>query len=47
MSDDLALCRPVLTADAMRAADQRTIEEYGMPGFALMETAGRGAACVC
>lgn len=34
---------PVLSAAAMRAADQYTIEEYGIPGFALMESAGRGA----
>lgn len=36
--------RPVLTADAMRAADEFTIEEFGISGFTLMETAGRGAA---
>ncbi len=35
---------PVLTADAMREADRFTIEEYGVPGFTLMESAGRGAA---
>ena len=34
---------PVLTADAMRDADRFTIEEYGVPGFTLMESAGRGA----
>ena len=33
---------PALTADAMRAADQFTIEEYGIPSFTLMESAGRG-----
>ena len=32
---------PLLTAPAMRSADQRTIEEYGIPGFTLMESAGR------
>ncbi|RMH57126.1 MAG: bifunctional ADP-dependent NAD(P)H-hydrate dehydratase/NAD(P)H-hydrate epimerase, partial [Bacteroidetes bacterium] len=35
---------PVLTAQAMREADRRTIEDFGLPGFTLMETAGRGAA---
>ncbi|PQJ35573.1 bifunctional ADP-dependent (S)-NAD(P)H-hydrate dehydratase/NAD(P)H-hydrate epimerase [Salinibacter sp. 10B] len=35
---------PALTADAMRAADEYTIEEYGIPSFTLMESAGRGAA---
>ncbi|WP_103029365.1 NAD(P)H-hydrate dehydratase [Salinibacter altiplanensis] len=39
-----SLCPPALTAEAMRAADQYTIEEYGLPGFTLMETAGRGCA---
>ena len=35
---------PVLTADAMRAADMYTIDTYGIPSFTLMESAGRGAA---
>lgn len=35
---------PVLTAEAMRAADERAIQEYGIPSFTLMESAGRGAA---
>jgi NAD(P)H-hydrate epimerase len=35
---------PLLTADAMRAADEHTIEDYGLPGFTLMESAGRGCA---
>lgn len=35
---------PALTADAMQAADRYTIEEYGLPGFTLMESAGRGCA---
>lgn len=35
---------PVLSAAAMREADRYTIEDYGIPGFTLMETAGRGAA---
>ena len=37
------LLPPVLSASAMRAADQQTIEEYGIPGFTLMESAGRAA----
>ena len=36
--------RPALTAEAMRAADHFTIETFGIPGYTLMETAGRGAA---
>ncbi|WP_118840082.1 NAD(P)H-hydrate dehydratase [Salinibacter ruber] len=43
-SDAEALCPPVLTAGAMQAADRYTIEEYGLPSFTLMETAGRGCA---
>ncbi|MEX2400378.1 MAG: NAD(P)H-hydrate dehydratase [Rhodothermales bacterium] len=35
---------PVLTAAAMRAADAYTIDRFGIPGFTLMESAGRGAA---
>lgn len=35
---------PALTAEAMREADRFTIEEYGLPGFTLMESAGRGCA---
>jgi len=35
---------PALTADAMRAADRFTIEDYGIPSFTLMEAAGRGCA---
>ncbi|PSQ97675.1 MAG: bifunctional ADP-dependent NAD(P)H-hydrate dehydratase/NAD(P)H-hydrate epimerase [Bacteroidetes bacterium SW_9_63_38] len=34
----------VLTAEAMQAADHFAIEEYGLPSFTLMETAGRGSA---
>lgn len=34
---------PVLSTAAMRAADRATIESLGVPGFALMETAARGA----
>ncbi len=35
---------PVLTAAAMRAVDRETIDTFGIPGFTLMETAGREAA---
>lgn len=35
---------PVLTADAMREADRYTIEDFGISGRTLMETAGRDAA---
>jgi len=38
------LCPPALTAEAMRAADRYTIDEYGIPSFTLMEVAGRGCA---
>lgn len=34
---------PVLTAEAMRAADATTIDDLGVPGFTLMESAGRAA----
>lgn len=34
---------PALTADAMRKADRLTIETFGIPGFTLMESAGRAA----
>ncbi|HUF09299.1 MAG TPA: NAD(P)H-hydrate dehydratase [Rhodothermales bacterium] len=34
---------PVLTGAAMRHADEDTISNLGIPGFALMEIAGRGA----
>lgn len=34
----------ILSAAAMRRADRRTIEEFGIPSFALMETAARGVA---
>ena len=34
----------VLTADAMREADRYTIEDYGLPGFTLMESAARAAS---
>ena len=35
---------PLLGADAMRAADRATIQDWGVPGRVLMETAGREAA---
>jgi len=35
---------PVLTADEMRRADRRTIEEVGLPGVVLMENAGAAVA---
>ena len=37
---------PLLSAEAMRAADEATIEHLGIPGFTLMETAARGVAAV-
>ena len=37
---------PVLTAGEMRGADRWTIEEFGIPGRILMETAGRDAALI-
>lgn len=33
----------VLTTSQMREADRSTITDFGIPGFTLMETAGRGA----
>ena len=36
--------QPVLSSAAMRAADEAAISGLGIPGFALMETAGREAA---
>ena len=41
MSHTLA---PLLSADAMRAADRATIDGWGVPGRVLMEAAGRAAA---
>lgn len=35
---------PVLTADAMRAADEETIRDFGIASTTLMETAGRAVA---
>ncbi len=37
---------PVLTADEMRRADRRTIDEVGLPGAVLMENAGAAVARV-
>ena len=34
----------VLSAKGQKLADQGTVEEFGLPGFTLMESAGRGAA---
>src|SRR5947207_10095038 len=36
--------KPVVTAAEIRALDRATIEEVGIPGIALMETAGRACA---
>ncbi|HTJ46906.1 MAG TPA: NAD(P)H-hydrate dehydratase [Kofleriaceae bacterium] len=36
--------KPVVTAAEMRALDAATIEEIGLPGVVLMETAGRAVA---
>jgi NAD(P)H-hydrate epimerase len=36
--------KPVVTAIEMRALDRATIEEIGLPGAVLMETAGRAVA---
>ena len=38
-ADEVRLMK-VLTAAAMREADRRTIEELGLPGAVLMESAG-------
>jgi NAD(P)H-hydrate epimerase len=35
---------PVFSTAAMREADRRTMDEAGLPGAVLMETAGRGVA---
>ena len=37
-------CPPALTAEAMRAADRYTMEDFGVPSRTLMEVAGRGCA---
>lgn len=36
--------KPILTSEAMQRADRLTIEQFGIPNFALMESAGRAAA---
>jgi NAD(P)H-hydrate epimerase len=41
VSNSLNELAPVLGAAAMRQADRVTIEEIGIPGFTLMESAGR------
>ncbi len=38
------MLEPILSASAMREADRRTIEDYCIPGYTLMESAGREAA---
>lgn len=38
------MMQPILSNDAMRAADSRGIDEYGIPSLALMESAGRAIA---
>ncbi|MEM6289586.1 MAG: NAD(P)H-hydrate epimerase, partial [Bacteroidota bacterium] len=38
------LLAPVLRADGMREADRATMEDWGLPGRTLMETAGRACA---
>jgi NAD(P)H-hydrate epimerase len=38
--------RPVVTAAEMKALDRATIDDVGLPGIALMETAGRAVATV-
>lgn len=38
------LLRPLLAAAPMREADRRTMEQWGLPGRTLMETAGRACA---
>lgn len=43
-ADILRLFEPILSTEAMRTADRRTMDDFGIPGFTLMETAGRGAA---
>lgn len=35
-----------LTRDQVREVDRRAIEDFGLPGIALMENAGRGAAVI-
>ncbi len=37
---------PVLTADEMRRADRRTIDQIGLPGAVLMENAGAAVAAL-
>lgn len=40
----LDLFEPVFATEAMREADRRTMQAFGLPGRVLMETAGRGVA---
>lgn len=41
-----AVLQPILTSDGMRAADGAAIDEWGVPGRVLMETAGRAVTDV-
>ena len=34
----------IVTAETMRIAERRTMDEYGIPSRVLMETAGRACA---
>jgi NAD(P)H-hydrate epimerase len=40
----LKISQWTLSREQVRSIDRRAIEDYGMPGVALMENAGRGAA---
>ena len=40
------LFQPVLSREAMRKADQTTIDSFGIPAFTLMESAGRAAVSI-
>ena len=40
----LELTHPVFSTEAMRRADRATIEDFGLPGYTLMESASRAAA---
>ncbi len=45
--EQMDLNRRILTVEAVREADQRAIEELGIPGALLMERAGAAVAEVC
>ena len=40
----MTMLSPLLSSDGMRAVDAATIDDWGVPGRVLMETAGRAAA---